>query len=73
MSVAKRVTYWLDDDGADVIDISREDLSVLISAYSLEDDAAPSLEIFIGPSLFAALRTAMNRAESAYSQQEKKG
>jgi hypothetical protein len=71
MAVAKRVTYWLDDNGKDVIKINREDSSVLVSAYSLENEEEESLEIFLGPSLFAALREAMDRAESVYSPEKK--
>ena len=62
----KRVTYWLggEEDGEPdaPVEISREDNSVMIET----ETAGEFLHVFIDPSLFGALRKAMDAAEAAY-------
>jgi hypothetical protein len=61
--VHKSVTYWL-DEGPDVC-VQREDTSVYITAYADENPTSEGVEIRIGPSLFPAIREAMDKAEAA--------
>lgn len=56
--LSSRLTIWL--AASPKVEVSREDRSVQIVAKVDSDDC---LEIFIDPSLFPALRAAMNAAE----------
>lgn len=62
----KQVTYWLDEQGENdndaPVEVSREDSSVLIET----ETAGEYLRVFIGPSLFPAVRKAMDAAENAH-------
>lgn len=57
--IEKKTTYWLSVDGN--TEVTREDDGILIATQ--EELTLSGLEIFISPSLFPAIREAMDKAE----------